>query len=583
MLRTQYSSNAESKSSKRKPKNPVSQLAKDSFEAFKPFINIFDCGLCYEGPFHTITKEDWLLYRRYKNGERNLTYASDGREFNPGRDIVANIYSPRHVQRHIEAGEVTYFTSGKNGLGLLYLDIDAHKPWQTDEYEAKAILQELFPFAYFRASRRGQNGFLKIQYSTHQEFNDLAERLEMRVRRLFLSRSILCDFEVNGTITTGDKSGSLGKFPFTSLCHMRDESDCWNYPQLRKFEASPIVNVRRVEYIMGQIEMDDDKAIAFFQHKINLEEEQKAVEEAKKPQIRTVVSLPSPVIVKKTSVKSATLRIKMELPPQDVEDAFRRNLKDLRPFVRAFYRQERRFPTTEEALQWLQTNGRYSGEWEDNFNRRAKRVEQILRFTERTFDAEMLSKGEKPSVSLELGRFSWWVRQHCGSTMTAHVADLRQVDPFTLTAPTSTISVPAKFVETVLTVAEFCVSTDPLSNKAVPTNRIKKIWGMVKGGATWNQKYYQIVRDRLHRMGVVSIFDRKHRVGKAWRWSVGKNMPAGNWKEEQRRLKEENRVQAELNSEEIESKQNNVHKTLYYNECQISAVSLPEEQVRPPP
>ena len=140
------------------------------------------------------------------------------------------------------------------------------------------------------------------------------------------------------------------------------------------------------------------------------------------------------------------------------------------------------------------------------------------------------------------------------------VADVRQVDAYTLKAPTSTISVPAKFIETVLTVAEFCLSTDPLSNKAVPTNRIKKIWGMVKGGATWNQKYYQIVRDRLHRMGVISIFDRKHHVGKAWRWSVAKIMPAGNWKEEQRRLKEEHRVQAELDSEEIESKQNNVHK-----------------------
>ena len=217
MLRTQYNSIPESKSSKRKPKNPVSQLAKDSFEAFKPFINIFDPGVKdWAGTIiHTITKEDWKLNHRYKNGERNLTYR-DGREFKPGRDIVANIYSPKHVQRHIEAGEVTYFTSGKNGLGLLYLDIDAHKPWQTDEYEAKAILQELFPIAYFRASRRGQNGFLKIQYSTHQEFNDLAVRLEMRVRRLFLSRGILCDFEVNGSITTKDKSGSLGKLPFST-------------------------------------------------------------------------------------------------------------------------------------------------------------------------------------------------------------------------------------------------------------------------------------------------------------------------------------------------------------------------------
>ena len=105
----------------------------------------------------------------------------------------------------------------------------------------------------------------------------------------------------------------------------------------------------------------------------------------------------------KPSLKPCTVRLKTELPPQDSEDAFRRNLEDLRPFVRAFYSQERRFPTTEEALEWLKANGRYSGEWEDNFNRRAKRVEQILQFTERTFNPDMLAKGENPSVSLDVG------------------------------------------------------------------------------------------------------------------------------------------------------------------------------------
>ena len=47
-------------------------------------------------------------------------------------------------------------------------------------------------------------------------------------------------------------------------------------------------------------------------------------------------------------------------------------------------------------------------------------------------------------------------------------------DAATMKAPTTTISVPAKFVETLLTVAEFCIKEDPLSNRAVPTNRIKK-------------------------------------------------------------------------------------------------------------
>ena len=146
-----YSSNPTKKSSKRKSKNPVSQLAFDSFEAFRPFINIFDPGAVdWEGsPVHTITKEDWRLFRRYKDGERSLTYA-DGGEFKPGRDVVCNIYSPRHVHRHIQGSDITYYTSGRNGLALLYLDIDAHQPWQTDEYRGQGCPPRVVPFWLFQ-------------------------------------------------------------------------------------------------------------------------------------------------------------------------------------------------------------------------------------------------------------------------------------------------------------------------------------------------------------------------------------------------------------------------------------------------
>ena len=113
---------------------------------------------------------------------------------------------------------------------------------------------------------------------------------------------------------------------------------------------------------------------------------------------------------------------------------------------------------------------------------------------------------------------------------------------------------------------------------------------MVKDGAAWNQKYFQVVRDRLNRMGVISIFDRQHHVGKAWRWSVGDSFPEHSWKEDQRKLKEEHRLPAELakSFEEIvaadsDNDNNNLHNTLYHDEAQISAVSEPDEQVRPPP
>ena len=404
-----YSSNSTKKSSKSKSKNPVSQLALDSFEAFRPFINIFDPGAKdYEGsPVHTITKEDWRLFRRYKDGERGLTY-QDGEEFKVGRDVVCNIYSPRHVHRHIQGSDITYYTSGRNGLALLYLDVDAHQPWQTDEYKAKAILQELFPFGYFRCSRRGQNGYLKIRYDTIRQFNQMAGWLEQSLQRYFLTLGILCDFETKGTISD-DKSGSLAKMPFGGAmypCNMKDETDYWDERQLGKFKACSVVNVRRVEQIAQGLVIDEEKAEAFAHHKRELDEKahpereivafileamggrKHAVMEmlidpylstfqqhhqrlptpeealewlrgtgkykgAEEKPVETAVEKPVVISQPKPSVRPSTVRVKTELPPSESGCAFRRNLDDLPPFVRAFYSAHRRFPTTEEALEWL--------------------------------------------------------------------------------------------------------------------------------------------------------------------------------------------------------------------------------------
>ena len=476
------------------------------------------------------------------------------------------------------------------------------------------------------------------------------------MQRHFLSQGILCDFETKGTVTD-DKSGSLAKMPFGGAmypCNMKDETDYWNDDQLEKFKACPVVNVRRVEQIAQGLVIDEEKAEAFAQHKKELDEkahpereivafilnamgngrklavmemlidpylstfqqqhqrlptpeeavewlresgkyrgaEEKPVE--KPVEKAVVISQPKP------SVRPCSVRVKTALPPQDSEDAFRRNLEDLPPFVRAFYSAHRRFPTTNEALEWLKDNGRYSGEWEDNFSRRVRRVGQILRFIERDFDPEMLSKGGKPSVSLDRGRFAWWVEQRFGSMMTARIRDISRseimttgkdgpFDAVTVKAPTTTVSIPAKFVETFLSVAQFCLSTDPLSNKAVPTNRIKKIWAMVKDGSPWNQKYFQVVRNRLHRMGVISIFDRHHHVGKAWRWKSGENFPEESLGQQQKKLKARcqlppgDPVSLVEFLADIDSKNNNIHNTLYHDESQISAISLPDEQVRPPP
>ena len=264
-------------------------------------------------------------------------------------------------------------------------------------------------------------------------------------------------------------------------------------------------------------------------------------------------------------------------------DAFARNHADIKPFLRAFYRQHKALPTTPETLDWIKANGRYSGDWEDRESKRAKRVEQILRFTEQTFDPSKLSTGQG-AVHLAVGRYSWWVRQHFGSVMTAQITNLHRFTPETMTAPMGVVHVPANFIETFLAVVQFCVKQDPLDNKAVPTNRIKKIWEMVEGGASWNQHYYQIVRDRLQRMGVIRIVDREHAPGKAWRWEAGEAFPKDTWKEEQRRCKVKHApASADGENRDIYNREEKVHNTLYQDAQQITSSCCAFPLVRPPP
>lgn len=286
-----YNSSANRNSGARaKKKKQVSELAQASFEAFEPFINVFDPGLkLSDGDIiHTITKEDWTLYRSYKAGERPCY--PDSSKFNPYLDVIRNIYSPEHVHRHIEENKVTYSTSGRHGQGLLYPDIDAHEPWQTDQVRARQLLEKLFPFGYYRNSPRGENGYWKLRYSSIAEFNVIANRLETTLQRLFLHCGILCDIEIKGTITDDGVSGKLAKLPFTSrygpdLLHRRkwywwetellNTSEDWCWVRLEQFKNKPVVNVWRVDQIAKQIEsfIDEEKVNNFRELKESIKQE----------------------------------------------------------------------------------------------------------------------------------------------------------------------------------------------------------------------------------------------------------------------------------------------------------------------
>lgn len=55
---------------------------------------------------------------------------------------------------------------------------------------------------------------------------------------------------------------------------MRDETDGWNYPQLRKFQACGMVNAARVKILAEQLDarLDDAKIQQFADHKKSLGE-----------------------------------------------------------------------------------------------------------------------------------------------------------------------------------------------------------------------------------------------------------------------------------------------------------------------
>lgn len=562
-----YSSAAAKVSDAKKRKNLVSPFAQATFDAFEPFINIFDPGASFVGPYHTISKADWELYRRHKAGEKPLFYP-DGTKFHPYNHILRNIYSPEHVQKHFE-GEVSYYTSGKKGLGLLYLDIDAHHAWQTDEIKAKDLLQRLFPFGYFRSSGRGQNGYLKIRYSSIDEFNETAAQLETMLKQLFLQHEILCDIEVKGKITHNGKSGSLAKLPFNT--------DVWNGHQLELFTSCPVVNIRRVQQIASQTEdlIDESKVARFTSKKQKIKEwsesraqivqhfrhqgfrgtDEEVFRRAKALRDQALLNRNADLLLSEetSDMQSPAATDIIETPKAIINcpevptrvssnqgtcqgDAFARNQKDLAHFVRTFYKKYRTLPELQDALNHLHDNKLFSGDWSDNENGRAKRVSQILQTLVESFDPKLLRRGDIKPVELSVEKFRWWVRNHFWKGMTGNVVKLQEFDPVTMTAPVQRVNVPVEFIETFLAVADFCLNQDPLENKAVPTNRFKKIWEMVKGGASWNQTYYQVVRGRLDRVGVLNIFDKHHDNNKAWRWEAGKNFPAQSRKEHQQKL-----------------------------------------------
>ena len=116
------------------------------------------------------------------------------------------------------------------------------------------------------------------------------------------------------------------------------------------------------------------------------------------------------------------------------------------------------------------------------------------------------------------------------------------------------------------------------------------MWTMVEDGAAWNQQYYQIVRERLHRMGVIRIVDRQHASGKAWRWEAGDRFPSEDYRREQRKLRERSRLRTGVVGSYRDLamgitciKELSLHNALYHESFQISGLQSETVEGRAPP
>ena len=125
--------------------------------------------------------------RRYKDGERGADI-SRWSEVQPRTSISSPTSTALATSTAISLnGRLATTPRGRTGLALAYLDVDAHQPWQTDEYRGQNYPRRTCsPLAIFEHQAVGKMAILKIRYSTVDEFNDLADRLERTLAQLFL-------------------------------------------------------------------------------------------------------------------------------------------------------------------------------------------------------------------------------------------------------------------------------------------------------------------------------------------------------------------------------------------------------------
>lgn len=518
----------------------VSDLAHASFDAVKPFINVFDPGHRFlDRVVHSISADDWELNRQWKEfkAEHPNCKLSDaglhhknGIPFNPYNDIVRNIYSPKHVEAHINDGRPSYYTSGLNGFCLPYIDLDWHHQWQMDGDKAIALINQHFPFAFGRSSPRGHNWYPKVSYLWPQLANETIDFLEEQLKLLFLSNGILCDIEVKGTITFGGKSGRLGKLPFNCISAPNSSNDNWNFRQLAKFKAAPTINCQRLRKIAESFSFDSQMVGETRALKKRLEAaEENKIRPAIVPAIRlnrpakevslpdqaspwfgaVAPNMPTPEASGITAGKRVSPRRTTPfLSGDESGDAFDRAKNAVLTM-----RREHGWDLTEEnVLDHMQETGLYTGDWFDSLKNREYRIRWWMAISAKTFDPKKCSSRNAHNESRRRPSAEY-VRKHLNGCL----AVAQGIEcAHTLRSSSNRTICTDEDKATFLCLLKF-YTENPNSDGTMPVARFESDWKRLKDEGvidrSWSPNRFTAIKNWLSDLNLLTWTDNTYRIG----------------------------------------------------------------------
>ena len=197
-------------------------------------------------------------------------------------------------------------------------------------------------------------------------------------------------------------------------------------------------------------------------------------------------------------------------------------------------RRARRVVSEQEALNYIEKNRLYTGDWKHNLGHRRARVRWILKHIAKTFDpakcrgVEHGAQGgaqapERPSINeVRIGKYHQWAKNHVGTIEGRDRQDVNEYGEVVVSR--SRISVDWQFVSVFLSVVDFCLNSSPNEDGSLPHVRAEEIWSRCydNGQTTvrFSDKKWTICRDWLERQGIIKIVDRNWSRGKAMRWAV---------------------------------------------------------------